>query len=93
MNTEEIKVLADLARLELTASEIDSYQKDFEGVLDYISTINNVDVEGFDDHVRSHTTNMMREDADFYPSGHFTEDLLNSAPERSDDYIKVQKVL
>jgi len=93
MDTEEIKKLAELARLELTEVDISAYQKDFEGILNYIKTINAVDIEGFNDHVRGDTTNILREDNEYYEPGTFKETLLDAAPERDGDFVKVAKVL
>ena len=93
MNTEDIKRLAELARLELSEEDIIEYQKDFAGILDYISTINSVNIDTYDEQVRGDTTNRMREDSDAYQSGEFTETLLNAAPKREGDYIQVEKIL
>jgi len=93
MNNEEIKDLAELARLELSEEDITQYQKDFKGILDYISTINSVDIDGFDDHVRGTNTNIIRVDDESYDPGSFTEVLLDAAPERDGDFIKVAKIL
>ena len=93
MNSDEIRALAELARLELSDTDVANYQKDFEGILEYISTINSVEVESYDDQVRGDTVNMMRADDASYTPGMFTEDLLNAAPHREGDYIRVDKVL
>jgi aspartyl-tRNA(Asn)/glutamyl-tRNA(Gln) amidotransferase subunit C len=93
MNKEDIKGLADLVRLELADADIESYQKDFEGILNYINTINDVSLDDYNDQLRSVTTNTMRADDVSYESGQFTEDLLNAAPHREGDYFKVKKVL
>ena len=93
MNKEEIQALAELARLELQEEDIIAYQKDFKGILDYISTINSVEVDSFDEQVRGDTVNMMREDDESYEPGEFTQILLDAAPQREGDYIKVAKIL
>lgn len=93
MNSEDIKGLAELARLELSEADIAGYQKDFQGILDYISTINSVELDSYDDHVRSDTVNIMREDDDAYNSGEFTKVLLDAAPQTEGDFVKVAKIL
>lgn len=93
MNREEIKNLAKLARLGLSEGDVDSYQKDFQGILDYISTINSIKIDSYDDQIRGNTTNIMRSDDVSYKSGEFTDILLEAAPERDGDYVKVAKVL
>ncbi|MFT7328317.1 MAG: aspartyl-tRNA(Asn)/glutamyl-tRNA(Gln) amidotransferase subunit C [Crocinitomicaceae bacterium] len=93
MDKQDIKKLATLSRLELSDEKIEEYQKDFEGILEYIDTINSVSLDGYDDHLRSITTNIMRDDSDSYLSGQFSEDLLNAAPLREGNFIKVKKIL
>ena len=39
MTTEEIKKLAELSRLSLDEADIESYRKDFEGILKYIEPV------------------------------------------------------
>ena len=93
MNSEDIKALAELARLKLSDEDIAGYQKDFQGILDYIGTINSVEVDSFDEQVRGDTVNMMRDDDESYEPGQFTEVLLDAAPQREGRYIRVDKIL
>lgn len=93
MNIEDIRGLAELARLELTNEDMIAYQKDFLGILDYISTINAIEVEGFDEQMRGDTVNLMRDDEIAYQSGEFSHILLEAAPDTEGDYIKVAKIL
>jgi len=93
MNSEDIKGLAELARLELSDEDIAAYQKDFQGILDYISTINSVEIDSYDEQIRSDTTNMMRGDDVAYEPGTFTKVLLEAAPNTEGDYIRVDKIL
>lgn len=93
MNKEEIQELADLSRLSLTEDEITSYQKDFEGILSYINTLNTVEVDETMNSHRLPNTNYLRSDEAAYQPGQFSEDILAQAPERKEDFIKVAKIL
>ncbi len=93
MTHEEIKELADLARLELSEEDVANYKKDFEGILNYIDSINTIEIESQNEHLRGNTTNRMRSDDEAYSSGAFTEVLLEAAPSQEEDYIKVAKIL
>ncbi|MCA9351552.1 aspartyl/glutamyl-tRNA amidotransferase subunit C [Patescibacteria group bacterium] len=93
MTPDDVRALADLARLKLSDEDVLAYQKDFEAILGYISTINSVPTEGFAEEVRSDTTNVMRSDDEAYEPGIFTEDLLSAAPAREGRLVKVRKVL
>lgn len=93
MNTEEIQKLAELSRLSLADAEIESYKKDFVGILGYIDTIKNVEVGNAAEQPSFVTKNIMREDTNPHPAGAFTEELLAGAPKTEGNYIKVNKVL
>lgn len=95
MNSEDIKKLADLSRLNLTETDIENYKKDFNGILEYINTLKDISVSQTDEQNREDTphVNILREDDDSYVSGEYTDVLISAAPEREGDYIKVNKVL
>ena len=93
MDKEEILHLAELARLEITDEEAEAYRKDFDGILDYINMIKEVDIEGEDHYETNLTRNLMREDDDAYQAGQFTDDILAEAPNREGNYFKVKKVI
>ncbi len=93
MNKKEILKLAELARLNITDIEAESYKKDFEGILDYIDSIKSVEIELADHYKTNLTRNTMRSDDDVYTAGEFTRALLAEAPEVDGDYFKVKKVL
>jgi len=93
MDREEIKKLAELARLGVSDEQIDAYEKDFAQILSYIDLIKNAPVEDEEKSDEFLTKNTLREDDEVYTPGSFTEDLLHEAPEIEGNYIKVKKVL
>ncbi len=93
MNKEEILKLAELARINITEEEADGYKKDFEGILNYLNSIQSVDIEFSQFYETNLTKNSMRDDDKIYDSGSFTDVLLAEAPEIDGDYFKVKKVL
>ena len=93
MDREEIKKLAELARLGVSDEQIDAYEKDFAQILSYIDLIKNAPVEEEEKSDEFFTKNTLREDDEVYTPGSFTEDLLHEAPETEGNYIKVKKVL
>jgi aspartyl-tRNA(Asn)/glutamyl-tRNA(Gln) amidotransferase subunit C len=91
MNRDDVKNLAELARLSISDEQADDYLKDFQSILGYIDTLNTVEVSEADDqHV---LTNIVREDDDAYEAGEFTSDILDNAPHHEDGYLKVNKIL
>ena len=93
MNKQDILALAELSRLSLDDAEILKYQQDFDGILGYINSIQSVSLGDYEDQLRPLTTNIMREDTSSYEPGEFSEILLDAAPAREGDYLKVSKVL
>src|SRR3990167_9519093 len=88
---EEVEHLAKLARIGMTDEEKRELQKDLERILDYVSEIKEVS-EKIETVVSEHR-NVFREDGNPHETGKFTEDILNLAPARVGNYIKVKKVL
>ena len=89
---EDIKKLAELARIEANEEETKSLAKDIEAILGYVQQVQNVLVQ---DTVRKDgaLVNVFREDANPHESGIYTDALLSVVPERDGQYVKVKKIL
>ncbi len=94
ITVEEIRKLASLARIKLSAEEEESLVKDMGNILGYVEQIKEVSgTLDSQEHTKERTRNVMREDANPHESGAFTEALLAEAPMRKDQYVKVKKIL
>ncbi len=94
ISVDEVKKLAELARLALTDEEVAKMQKDIESILSYVGTIQQVTLSASDDpspHLA--LENVMREDDEPEAGNTYTEDLLNQAPRREGRFVKVKKIL
>lgn len=94
MNTEELKHLANLARLDLSVEELEKYSKEMSEILGYVEKISEVAID--DDSGRLENAgvrNVMREDDEPHETGLYTDDLLREAPETKDGFVKVKKIL
>ena len=92
INEEDVKKIAKLARLRLTADEVKLYQSQFSKILDSMAELSALDtaqvaptssVLGL--------SNVMRPDAPEPFNG--SEKLLANAPEREGSFFKVRKVI
>jgi len=94
VRVEEIKKLAELSRIALTEAEQEKMRGEFEVILGYVVAINRISGD-IPEGARSLVApvNVMREDKDPHESGLYTEALLNAAPRRKGDYVKVKKIL
>ena len=92
MTRDEIKRIAELARLEFTDAEMDTFVKEFDGIVNYVGTIDKVDMSGVEPLASvSGLTNEPREDVvgECLP----TSEALKNAPKKNDSFFKVPKVL
>lgn len=88
---EEVKRIVKLARLGLSDSEVEKFQKELSAILDYIEKMKEVDVFGIE--AESHTIkveNVMRKDE--ARSFGKEKELMELAPETKDGYLKVKSV-
>jgi aspartyl-tRNA(Asn)/glutamyl-tRNA(Gln) amidotransferase subunit C len=88
----QVQHVARLSRLHVSDAELSHFTGQLAQVLDYVHKLSELDVE----HVEPLTTaidmtNVLREDAE--QAGLDVEQTLNNAPDRSEAYFKVPKVL
>lgn len=94
ISKEEIKKLAELARLELGEAEATKLQTDISNILDYVGQVSAVAAEG-EREVPLHRT-VMREDIPRQTGDILAgkEDVLRAAfPEREGDHNVVRKII
>ena len=92
INKEEVKKVANLARLELNDHEINNHADQLEKILEYINQLEKIDTDDVPCTTRAiEVINVLRKDKmKNYDS---TEKLLELGPSREDKYFKVPKIL
>lgn len=87
--------LASLARIDMSDKEAESLSGEFETILNYVSEVKAVSTTKNSEPKSSNTAtkNIWREDVEPHEPGLYTEKILNEAPEREGDYIRVKKIL
>lgn len=96
MNKEEVKKIADLARLEISDEESEKMAGEIDSILGYIDQIKNAEIDSSDSKSRIENAgvrNIMREDKDPHLKGENTKDLIEETPDSQDNLIKVNKIL
>lgn len=91
MTNEDIQKLGELAKIEIKPEEAEGFKKDFESILGYINQIESVDVTDVKETFS--TKNVLQEDVAKNRTGEFSADLLSSAPNTENGFIKVKKIL
>lgn len=92
ISADDVRKVAQLARLELTGDTIATYTDQLERILDYVAQLERVDTEGVPPTTRAvEVVNVTRDDGvDPTP---VREELLALAPEREGDFVRVPKIL
>ncbi len=94
MDKEKVLKLATLARIKLSDEEAESLSYEFEAILAYVGEVQSVEQsdnepEPGDFPIR----NIFRADGEGIEPGVYTEKILDEAPAREGDYVKVKKIL
>ena len=89
---EEVKKVAQLARLELNVNEINKHAEQLEKILDYIKQLEKIDTDGVSCTTRAiEVTNVFRKDEK--KNFDSNEALLELGPSKEDKYFKVPKII
>ncbi|MBE9232181.1 MAG: Asp-tRNA(Asn)/Glu-tRNA(Gln) amidotransferase subunit GatC [Cuspidothrix sp.] len=92
IDSELVRKVANLARLELTADEEAKFTTQLGSILDYVEQLNELDVTNVQPTTRAiDVSNVTREDIlQPYPERNA---ILNSAPQQEGDFFRVPKIL
>lgn len=88
---EEVKNLADLARIKLSEEETEKLTREVDSILEYVGQIQELSGE-VKDAIPEHR-NVMRDDVVTNTEGEYTEKILESAPDREGQLLRVKKIL
>tara|TARA_B100001540_G_C15468095_1_gene488770 strand:+ start:352 stop:648 length:297 start_codon:yes stop_codon:yes gene_type:complete len=90
---EEIKKISSLAKINIPDDELDSYSEQISKILDYMSTLNEVDTSKVEEFSNAlfNSEQLMRDD-EVEPSLN-RDDILDIAPDSDGVYFKVPKVI
>lgn len=98
MKLEDVKKLADLARIDMSEEEMTIIAKDFDPILAYVGQVQEAlklseevrDGKQPEDHF---LYNVMREDIATNKGGEYTEKILANAPNTENGFLKVKQIL
>jgi len=92
IDTNTVKKIAHLARLEFNEEGVEKIKKDMTQILDWVEQLSEVDTEGVEPlTTMSSEVNVMREDKVGEQLSH--DRGLANAPQKDSDYFRVPKVL
>lgn len=92
ITADDVRKVAQLARLQLPEEKISTYTAQLERILDYVAQLESVDTEGVPPTTRAvEVVNVTR--ADQVNPNVEREELLNLAPQRQGDFFRVPRIL
>ena len=92
ISKEQVKKVAELARIDLNEDEIDHHSFQLEKILDYINQLEKIDTENIPCTTRAiEVVNVVRDDIN--EKFDETDQILDLAPSREDDFFKVPKII
>jgi aspartyl-tRNA(Asn)/glutamyl-tRNA(Gln) amidotransferase subunit C len=92
VTNEDVKYVANLARLQLTDDEAEQLKGDMNRILEYMDTLNELDTSGVEplEHVTESGVRFRKDEAR-PPLSH--DDALKNAPDADSDYFRVPRVI
>jgi aspartyl-tRNA(Asn)/glutamyl-tRNA(Gln) amidotransferase subunit C len=92
ISADDVRKVAQLARLDLPEERIATYTGQLERILDYVAHLQEVDTEGVPATTRAvEVVNATREDQ--VQATEVREQLLDLAPQREGDFFRVPRIL
>ena len=94
ISKEEVQHIAKLARIQLSETELEKFQKDLGSILDYFNLLNELDVSGVKPMTHSVVLeNVKRGDMAKEKEKQSAEKLIQMAPGNKDGFLKVKSIL
>ncbi len=92
VSKEDVKHIANLARLELNEEELEKYTKDLGNIVEFANTLSKIDVTGVEptNHILD-IKNVFRKDQ--LKDSYDREEILMNAPEKQAGCVSVPKVV
>lgn len=92
IDKKDVKKIAHLARLELEDSQVESMSKQLSDILDYVESLNELDLEGVEPTAHAvEVKNVFRDDN--VKKSDIFNDVIEQSADHQDRYFKVPKVL
>lgn len=94
VSADDVRKLAQLSRLALTAEEVEKLRGELDAIVSYIDAVQQVSVpEAAIGAPHTDLTNVLRTDSVGHETGAYTEDLIAQFPDSEDEYLRVKKII
>ncbi|MDE2031136.1 MAG: Asp-tRNA(Asn)/Glu-tRNA(Gln) amidotransferase subunit GatC [Patescibacteria group bacterium] len=92
MELEDIKNLAQMARIDMSDNELADMASDFGPILEYVGQIGEVK-QSLEIKPNYTLQNVVREDVSTNKTGEYTERIIEQMPDSQDGFLKVKQIL
>jgi aspartyl-tRNA(Asn)/glutamyl-tRNA(Gln) amidotransferase subunit C len=93
LTRDNVLKLAQLARLDLSADEVETFKNELDEILHYVEQLDTVDVSGLEPTSQVTGLENVTRDDTIKDYGYTPEDLLKNVPETQDAQIKVKRMI
>jgi aspartyl-tRNA(Asn)/glutamyl-tRNA(Gln) amidotransferase subunit C len=93
ISTEEIKKLADLARIEIDDNEVEKLGGEMGAILEYVGQVKEIAGNAIEKIEVGENRNVLRNDENPTASETHSKELIAEFPESENNYLKVKKIL
>ena len=93
LSKDEVKKIANLARIEISEEESERYSRELSDILGFVEKLNEADTDGMEPiaHITG-AKNVIREDKVVEHSDETKEKIISNFPEKKDRFDKVKAV-
>ncbi|MCU0330680.1 MAG: Asp-tRNA(Asn)/Glu-tRNA(Gln) amidotransferase subunit GatC [Candidatus Kapabacteria bacterium] len=92
MKHDDIKAIADLAKLSFSGDDVERFAKQFDDIVSYVGVLSTLDIDDVAPQTHVHdTVNVLRDDV--AGESLTTAEALANAPKKNEAFFKVPKVL
>jgi aspartyl-tRNA(Asn)/glutamyl-tRNA(Gln) amidotransferase subunit C len=94
LTREQLKHLAELAKIEFTEEELDKFLVDFNNILNYVEEIKELDLSKFEPMIGGPVQKLELRDDEVSNCPEETKTgIINQFPERQENYLKLPKII
>ncbi len=90
---EDVQKLAALSRIAMSEKEIDSFIEEFEGILEYVGQLEQLNLPADLKNTKPILRNVMRADGEPHAAGMHTEKLAEQFSAREGDALSVKQII
>ena len=90
---EDVKRLAQLARLSVPEEDLERFATEFDAILGYIGKLDELTLPDMNEMPLPAVRNVFREDGEPEETGAWTQKLVEQFPQKEGDYLSVKQII